>query len=184
MKVLCLRKNAFYNDWDVANVLSSEFCAGQGWTPGNFYKPQLENGVEMNVAVGDGDTTEPGGIYDGEAFYHEAPLSRIKKDKLQEIAAARYEVETGGAAVNGMAIDTSRESQALITGAALAATLDANYICRWKTGAGFVTLDAATIIAAAQAVRAHVQEAFNREAELIALLESAETVEQVAAIEW
>lgn len=184
MKVLCLKKNETYGDWDVAAIFDSGICEKQGWTPENFYRPQLENGVEMNMAVGDGDTTEPGYIYDGERFYRETPLSRIKKDKLAELAAARYYAEVGGVILNGMAIDTGRESQSLITGAALAATLDPDYTCGWKTESGFVTLNAATVIAVAQAVRAHMQACFDREAELGVLVEAAETVESVEAISW
>jgi hypothetical protein len=110
------------------------------------------------------------------------PLATLKRRKTEEIAAARWKAEVGGVAVGGMTVDTSRESQALITGAALAATLDADYTCRWKTAGGFVDLDAKTVIAVAQAVRAHVQECFDREAELTAAIEAAETVEEVQAI--
>ena len=114
----------------------------------------------------------------------ETPLVLAKRAKLAEIAAERWKAEVGGVMLNDMAIDTSRESQALITGAALAATLDTNYICQWKTATGFVTLDASTVIAAAQAVRAHVQGCFDREAELSAAVESAGTVEEVEAVAW
>ena len=46
-------------------------------------------------------------------------LEELKSRKLADIAAARYAQETGGLALNGMTIRTDRESQALITGAAL-----------------------------------------------------------------
>jgi hypothetical protein len=115
---------------------------------------------------------------------NETPLEVVKAQKKSEIAAARYAAEVGGVTVNGMAIDTSRESQALVTGAALAATLDPAYTCRWKTAGGFVTLDAATVLAVAQAVRAHVQACFDREAELAAAIDAAETAEEVQAVSW
>ena len=88
-------------------------------------------------------------------------------DHRAAVAARRYLAEVAGITVDGMAIDTGRDSQALITGAALAAMLDPAYACRWKTPAGFVELTAEQIIAVAQAVRAHVQAAFDREAELL-----------------
>jgi hypothetical protein len=111
-------------------------------------------------------------------------LKLAQAAKLAEIAAARWKAETDGITVNDMTIDTSRESQALVTGAALAATLDPDYTCQWKTASGFVTLNAAAVVAVAQAVRAHVQACFDREAALAAVVEAAETVEEVQAIEY
>lgn len=84
------------------------------------------------------------------------------------IAARRYQAESGGITVSGVTVATDRDSQSLITGAALAATLDDSYSCNWKTGDGFVKLDAKTLLSIAKTVRAHVQACFDREAELLA----------------
>ena len=89
------------------------------------------------------------------------------------IADRRYQVETAGITLNGARIDTSRDSQGLIAGAALAAVLDAQYSVRWKTAGGFITLTAEQILGVASAVRAHVQACFDREAELLAALQGA-----------
>lgn len=89
-------------------------------------------------------------------------------ERRAAVAAERYRRETAGVTVGGMPIDTGRDSQALITGAALAATLDSTYVCRWKTGMGFVELNAQQIIGMASTVRAHVQACFDREAALLA----------------
>ena len=83
------------------------------------------------------------------------------------IAARRYTAETAGTTVEGMPIDTGRDSQGLIIGAALAAMLDPAYSVRWKTVAGFVDLTAQQIIGVASAVRAFVQASFDREAVLL-----------------
>ncbi|MCV6429375.1 DUF4376 domain-containing protein [Pseudomonas aeruginosa] len=83
------------------------------------------------------------------------------------IAARRYQAETAGIIVNGMALPTDRDSQALVTGAALAAWMDQDYTCQWKTADGFVALAAQQIIALASAMRAHVQACFDREAALL-----------------
>lgn len=83
------------------------------------------------------------------------------------IAARRYTAETAGTTVEGMPIDTGRDSQGLITGAALAAMLDPAYSVRWKTAAGFVDLTSQQIIGVASAVRAFVQASFDREAVLL-----------------
>lgn len=113
----------------------------------------------------------------------EPTLDELKAQKKAEIAAARYEAETAGTTVNGVLIDTGRDSQALITGAALAAMLDDGYSLNWKTSAGFIHLTAPEIIAVAQAVRAHVQTCFDREGELVALVDAAQTAEELDAIE-
>ncbi|MEZ1745687.1 DUF4376 domain-containing protein [Pseudomonas aeruginosa] len=83
------------------------------------------------------------------------------------IAARRYQAETAGITVNGLDLPTDRDSQALVTGAALAAVIDPNYTCQWKTAAGFVDLAAQQVIALASAMRAHVQACFDREAALL-----------------
>lgn len=113
----------------------------------------------------------------------EPTFDELKAQKKQEIAAARYEAETAGTTINGITIDTGRDSQALITGAAVAAMLDDDYSLNWKTTAGFIHLSAPEIIAVAQAVRAHVQSCFDREGELVALVDAAQTSEELDAIE-
>lgn len=112
----------------------------------------------------------------------EPTFDELKAQKKAEIAAARYEAETAGTTVNGVLIDTGRDSQALITGAALAAMLDDGYSLNWKTENGFIHLTAPEIIAVAQAVRAHVQNCFDREAELCALVDAAKTAEDLDEI--
>lgn len=109
-------------------------------------------------------------------------FDELKTQKKVEIAAARYARETAGTTVNDTPIDTGRDSQALITGAALAAVIDSSYSLNWKTDAGFIHLTAPEIIAVAQAVRAHVQACFDREAELVALVDSAQTEEELEEI--
>ena len=87
------------------------------------------------------------------------PLGQLKQIKLSELAALRYAKETGGSG----SFKTDRESQSLITGAALAATLDPNYTVDWKATGGWITLNAVSILDAAQAVRSHVQACFSNE---------------------
>jgi hypothetical protein len=84
------------------------------------------------------------------------------------ISTRRYKSETSGITVNTMPIATDRDSQGLITGAAVAALLDSDYSLNWKTSAGFIELSAVQILSLASAVRAHVQASFDREAQLLA----------------
>lgn len=118
---------------------------------------------------------------------HPAPeptIDALKRVKQDEIAAARYDAETAGTTANGVLIDTGRDSQALITGAALAAVIDNTYSLNWKTENGFIHLTAPEIIAVAQAVRTHVQACFDREGELVAQINAATTKEELDAITW
>ena len=102
-------------------------------------------------------------------------LEVAKERKRGEIAAARFEAETSG--IDG--IKTDRESQALITGAALKAMQDNTYTCKWKGIDGFVELTAPQIIAVADAVRQHVQSCFDKEAELCGLIDKAESPDEL-----
>ena len=105
-------------------------------------------------------------------------------DHRAAVAAERYKRETAGITVDGMTIDSARDSQALITGAAVAAMLDPAYSCQWKTPAGFVLLDAAQIIGVASVVRAHVQACFDREAELFLAIETGAYTPAMLAEGW
>ena len=112
------------------------------------------------------------------------PFATAKENKYAEIAQARFNAEIAGVTINGVSIKTDRESQGLITGAALKAMQDNTYVCRWKGIDGFVELTAPQIIAIADAVRQHVQSCFDHEAELLPLIASAETEAELDAIEW
>ena len=110
----------------------------------------------------------------------EDKFQKAKEAKKSEIAQARYNAEIAG--ING--IRTDRESQGLITGAALKAMQDNTYTCKWKGIDGFVELTAPQIIAVADAVRQHVQGCFDREAELLPLIEAATSPEELTAISY
>ncbi|WP_138725669.1 DUF4376 domain-containing protein [Pseudomonas lactis] len=84
-----------------------------------------------------------------------------------QIAARRFQVETVGVTVAGVKLNTERDSQSLLTGAAFAATLDPAYQIKWKAETGFVDLTGEQVMGIASQVRAFVQACFNREAELL-----------------
>ena len=123
-----------------------------------------------------------------EAFLPPPPpvptLEEAKAQKLQEIAWARLQAEIGGVTVAGATIRTDRESQAMITGAALKAIQNTDYSCTWKGESGWVTLTAQQILGIADAVRAHVQTQFDREKTLSEQVQAATTAEAVAAVNW
>lgn len=114
----------------------------------------------------------------------ELTFSQQKDVTRARVAHARWAAETGGMVLQGMTIRTDRESQAMITGAALKALQDAEYVCSWKSDAGFVELSAPQVLAIADAVRAHVQACFDHERALCALVDAAETMEALEEIAW
>lgn len=170
-----IKRAIVFRDGRVAEILSPEFVASNtDWVENGLPETAAYIDDDEDVLIGD-EVTADGKV---------DRLPRRKAEKKAELAKIRYNAEVGGVIMAGMNILTDRESQSMITGAALAATLDPSYTCRWKTPQGFVTLDAKTIIGAASAVRAHVQSCFDKEAELCAAVEAAKTPEEVAAISW
>ena len=93
--------------------------------------------------------------------------SAIAAEWTGRIAARRFQAETGGVTVQGIPVNTERDSQALLTGAAFAASLDPGYHIKWKAATGFVDLTGEQILGIASQVRAFVQACFSREAELL-----------------
>lgn len=102
----------------------------------------------------------------GNVVYEIVDPQPLLKVKLQELAEFRWKVETAGLDFYGNMIDTSRESQMLIMGARLAAMSDESFVFDWKSSDGWMQIDAQTIIAISDAVRAHIQDCFTREKEI------------------
>jgi hypothetical protein len=158
-----------------------------GIYPCDEIKPPLEwtqhHGTPV-IEVADGRATATYPVLDYSPDEVAGILDAARERKRSEIAAARFEAETAGIDVNGFTVRTDRESQALITGAALQAIVDYDYECRWKTSEGFVHLSAEQIKYIAQLVRSHVQSCFDREAELCGLIDKAETPDELGGIAW
>jgi hypothetical protein len=131
-----------------------------------------EQAIELSDAVFLATRTERNGVWklvDGEVV--KLPFPHIEPDYAALFAAERFTREASGIAVEGLRIETSRESQALIASTGLSAVLDPQYRCNFKTLSGFVEIGAAQILSIAQAVRAHVQACFDRELELLQAIE-------------
>ena len=108
----------------------------------------------------------------------------VSEQWTAQIAARRYAAETAGTTIDGMPIDTGRDSQGLITGAAVQAIIDPAYSLHWKTSAGFVELTGQQILGVASMVRAHVQSCFNREAELLGAVADGSITAEVLEEGW
>ena len=100
------------------------------------------------------------------------------------IAAERFLREASGVSVEGLNIETTRDSQALIASTGLSAVLDSEYSCNFKTATGFVEIGAAQIIVIAKAVRAHVQACFDRELALLRAIEAGTFHHEMLAEGW
>ena len=127
---------------------------------------------------------EEGWLYDGEQF---APpgVPIVSLDELKaSVAAERFIREGVGIVVDGLKIETTRDSQALIASTGLSAVLDPEYRCNFKTVTGFVEIGAAQIIDIAKAVRAHVQACFDRELMLLRSIEAGEYHDEMLAEGW
>lgn len=104
-------------------------------------------------------------------------------DLIAYAANRRWQVETGGITLGGSLIDTSRESQAMITGAYNYSQVRADKLIKFKAASGWAELDAATVAAIATAVGDHVQACFDAESVVVAAITAGTvtTVEQVDA---
>ena len=105
-----------------------------------------------------------------------ADLEDEAKDRQKAaITARRDQALQAGVTVGSVTISTDDTSQSRIIGAAVAVMDDPDVTVNWKGADGqFHTLDAATILAVARTIRAHVQACFDREAELLADLKAGE----------
>ncbi len=111
-------------------------------------------------------------------------LEEVRAAKIAALAAKRWEKETGGMIFNAMPLATDAVSQTKYIGAVVGAQMDPLSTMKWKLSNGtFVTLDATAIVAVAMAVRAHVQACFDNEADIKLLIEAADTVAEIDAID-
>lgn len=82
------------------------------------------------------------------------------------LATYRYNKEVGGILISGVSVPTDRETQSKLIAMRILAKENNSYTVDFKTPAGFVNLNAATIIAIADAIAGHVQKCFSVEASL------------------
>ncbi|TCR07363.1 DUF4376 domain-containing protein [Neorhizobium sp. JUb45] len=86
-------------------------------------------------------------------------------------ATKRWEREVGGIVVGGLDVATDDRSKIMISGARMKADKDPAFTAQWKCPDGsFITLDAATIIHASDAVLDHVNDCFSIEADVLAAI--------------
>jgi|GEM_PF-1259043 len=116
-------------------------------------------------------------------------LEELKANAIAAIKEKSWLVETGGITLQGMAIPTDRESQAMVTGAVVGTLLNPSQVTRWQTAGVnpdgtpvFIGLDGDTIKYIGMAVRQHVQACFDLRDVKCAAVAKLETVDAVN--EW
>lgn len=110
-------------------------------------------------------------------------LDEVKAERKAALAARRYEAECGGILFNGAPIATDDRSKTLLNGKYRTAEKNPAMLHRWKSEAGEVVLDSATVIAIGDAVSAHVQACFDHELDLIALIDAAADAAAVLVVD-
>ncbi|QSL90525.1 DUF4376 domain-containing protein (plasmid) [Pseudomonas atacamensis] len=124
-------------------------------------------------------------VVDGDWQFSPPDLPVVMPEPLAEVVAAeRFSREGTGVTVEGLAIETTRDSQALIASTGLSAVLDPEYRCNFKTATGFVEIGAEQIIVIAKAVRAHVQACFDREKALLEMIAAGTYRNEMLAEGW
>lgn len=117
-------------------------------------------------------------------FFPAKTIVTAPEEHAKKIADERFVREASGVFVDGVNIETTRDSQALIASTGLSAILDPEYRCNFKTLNGFIEIGAVQIIAIAKAVRAHVQACFDRELTLLRALESGAYKDEMLSEGW
>lgn len=165
------------------NLLSDAELKPLGWLPVTYVNSGYAAAFRNLSGVGVGDSVTP----DADSVtgtYSYKSLADCKAAKLAQLAAYRYEQEVGGITVSSVPVATDRQSQSLMTAARIIAKEDANYTVNWKGESGFVTLNAAAIIAIADAVRGHVQDCFDNEKTHTDAIDALTTAAEVAAYDF
>ena len=114
------------------------------------------------------------------------PLERLRGVRRELVEKARYAVEAEGIVVDGIPIDTDRHSRAAMMEVFKA--MQDGFVTssiNLKTSNGFTPdLDISAMTSIVRATMVHVQEAFNKEARLIADINAAANAEAINAVGW
>ncbi len=136
-----------------------------------------ENDEEYVAWLGDGFQASPwprdiNGNQTTAALPDVLTLYGMFADLIGYAANVRWRKEVGGISVGGIPVATDDRSKLLIASARIKADSNPEFTTKWKTGSGFILLDAATIIALSDAVLAHVDACFETEGEVLAAIDA------------
>ncbi|SMF83189.1 protein of unknown function [Azospirillum oryzae] len=113
------------------------------------------------------------------------PLGEVRAARKEALADIRWEHECGGITMpDGSVIATDDRSKTLLNGKYRTAEKYPDRFHRWKgTDGTEIALTSAQVIAIGDAVSDHVQACFDRELDLIAAIDAADTAEAVLAVD-
>jgi len=114
------------------------------------------------VDVPAGIDVSVGWAYEDDSFF--PPAADLQPDLNDVLADYRFEKESAGIEIAGVAVQTDRTSRIDLMAARTKASEDSAYSVLWKAQSGFVTLGAAQVILLADAVHDHVKICFEAEA--------------------
>lgn len=156
-----------------------------------YYKKDTKEMVVINeIGIEPDDTMTNLVPIDSECVWNSSknkwviPFDVLKRRKYEEIAAKRFQFESGGVQYDGHTYKTDRESASLLKGAYDKAKNDSSYIVNWKTVDGFVTLTADKVIEIYDRVSGHIQSAFDAEMVIDKQIAEAKTEKQLDDIVW
>lgn len=151
-----------------------------GWSHNNYSLLEIDDNRTGDVFEVVGSLRVNGSIV--EYDISTAGLADAKIIALKILANTRYAREIGGMVWNGMPTATDRDTQSKLVTVRILAKEDHNYAVKWKTGSGFVDLNATTIITLADAVRQHVQDCFDWEVVESVKIDAAESISALRTI--
>ena len=112
-------------------------------------------------------------------------LGYLKSRKKEEIADARWNAEIGGVEFGGMHMHTDRDSQAKYIGAIVAFQATGKLPQAWKGIDGWLPITQSdTLMGLAIAVQEHVNDCYEKEATLEAMIDKAKNKTELEAIKW
>ncbi|WP_395452837.1 DUF4376 domain-containing protein [Azospirillum melinis] len=112
------------------------------------------------------------------------PLEEVRQARKDALAELRWRRECGGIVMHdGSVIATDDRSKTLLNGKYRTAEKYPDRLHRWKGAESEIILTSAQVIAIGDAVSDHVQNCFDRELDLIAEIDAAESAEAVLAID-
>ena len=122
--------------------------------------------------------------YFDKQFYDQYP-EQFKIGLRRRFANQRYVEETSGIEFNGYLVKTDRTTQSILGNARQIAEDDPSFSVDWKVNEStFVTLDSDDILALSDIMVAHVQSLFTKEKNLNALIDAAQTYQDIKNIKW
>ncbi len=112
-------------------------------------------------------------------------LGYLKSRKKEEIADARWNAEIGGVEFGGMMMHTDRESQSKYIGAVVIFQATGKFPQAWKGINGWLPISSKDVLLALSGIVAeHVNDCYEKEATLEAMIDKAKNKTELEAIKW